>query len=386
MKRRRHRNPDTLILLTPHRFGHHEEKKTTHKTTKFAKLLTMKRNLKIIFCIVLSSLLLQLLLISYNYYTGFIAISGIAAFIRRLLIGSVFTSLFVGLAIFIDLHIIRWTCRLYATDEPLLRRLLVQAGAALASGGMLGVVLTLLAHLLMPYKEPFPEVLLTNVLLVAVVNFFVTAIIEAFLLHRRNRMNRSRAERLEKENLRLQLETLKKQLDPHFLFNSLNVLSSLVAMDAGRAQAFIDEFSSVYRYTLSAIEKPVVTLAEELEYAHSYLYLQSIRFSGSVTTEIKIDRESKALLLPPLAVQTLLENAFKHNQATSEAPLSIRIYTDGDHLIVENTLNRKLVQNKQFGLGLDNLTKRYELISEFKPEISATAATFSVTLPLLRPQ
>lgn len=346
----------------------------------------MKRKLKILSLFLLGAFLLQAALISYNHYTGFIRISGLENLLRRLLIGTIFTGLFGGLAALLDLRLIRWTCRYFSSDDPSWRRLSLVAALAILAGGVLGMALTFIAHLLMPYHEPLPEVLLINILIVAAVNLVLTSSIEAFLLNRRNLLNRRRAERLEKENLRLQLETLKKQLDPHFLFNSLNVLSSLVAIDTGRAQAFIDEFSSVYRYTLGVIERPVVTLAEELDYARSYLYLQSIRFSGGVVTDIQIASESEELLLPPLALQTLLENAFKHNRATGETPLSIRIYTSGDRLTVANSRNPKLEQHKRAGLGLDNLIKRYDLISELKPEITATADTFRVTLPLLRPQ
>lgn len=346
----------------------------------------MKRNSKIVFSVVVGAFLLQLLIVSYNHYTGFIRISGMANLLVRLFIGTAFSSLFGAAAIFVDLQIIRATMRLYATDEPVLRRLWLTVVLAVLSGCIIGAVLTLVAHLLLPYKEPLVEVLRTNIFIVAVVNVIISSLLEAFLLYRRNRAHRRRAEQLERENLRLQLETLKKQLDPHFLFNSLNVLSSLVAMDAGRAQEFIDEFSSVYRYTLSAIDRPVVSLAEELEYVRSYLYLQSIRFSEGVITDLHIDQACHDYLLPPLAVQTLLENAFKHNQATREAPLAIRIYTSGERLVVENSINRKLAESRRKGLGLHNLLKRYELVCESRPEISATATTFTVILPLQKPQ
>jgi len=142
-------------------------------------------------------------LISYNHYTGFIRISGVENLLRRLLIGTVFIGLFGGLAALIDLRIIRWTCRFFHSDDPSWRRLTLEAALAILLGGMLGMVLTFIFHLLMPYHEPLPEVLLTNILIVAVVNLVIASIIEAFLLNRRNLLNRSRAERLEKENLRL---------------------------------------------------------------------------------------------------------------------------------------------------------------------------------------
>ena len=348
--------------------------------------MIMKTSVKTTLWLVSATGLLQLLLISYNHYTGYINISGPANFFHRLMIGTFFSSIFGGLALWIDLRLYRYTCTRFATEEPLLRRLAVAALLAVVSGSALGLALTLTAHLLLPYQEPLFEVLLTNMLIVMLLNLLITGILEMFFLQQRNRSNRSRADCLERENLRLQFETLKKQLDPHFLFNSLNVLSSLVATDAARAQEFIDQFSSIYRYTLSAIDRPVVSLGEEAEYVRSYLYLQSIRFSGGVHTEINVEQENANLLLPPLAVQTCLENAFKHNQASSEAPLHIRIYTNADRLVVENTQNRKIGDPPRSGLGLANLCKRYELVCDQQPEIAATATTFTITLPLLRPQ
>ena len=136
---------------------------------------------------------------------------------------------------------------------------------------------------------------------------------------------RRRAEVLERENADIRFAILKTQLNPHFLFNSLNVLSSLIGKDAGRAQHFVDEFSAVYRYILEVIDLPVVELRRELEFARSYLYLQSIRFADGIEVDVDIRSDQLDLYVPPLALQTVIENAFKHNRASADAPLHLRI-------------------------------------------------------------
>ena len=179
---------------------------------------------------------------------------------------------------------------------------------------------------------------------------------------------------------------MKNQLNPHFLFNSLNVLSSLIKHDSEKAQVFVDEFSSVYRYTLDVIEKPVVVLGEEFNFAKSFLYLQKIRFNNAVDLEINVDASKLRYLVPPLAIQTLLENAFKHNKASVHNKLKINIYNEDDALVVINNLQPKIKGNDSKGVGLNNLRKRYELLGEKFPQFSVTEKEYIVKIPLINPE
>jgi LytS/YehU family sensor histidine kinase len=194
------------------------------------------------------------------------------------------------------------------------------------------------------------------------------------------------AEKLERENSQIRFETLKSQLNPHFLFNSLNVLSSLIKHDSDKAQYFVDEFSSVYRYTLDVIEKPVVELREEINFAKSFLYLQKIRFDNAVDMEINVDASKLNDLVPPLAIQTLLENAFKHNRASVDNPLKINIYDEDDGLVVINNLQPKIKGDDSKGVGLNNLRKRYELLGEKLPQFSFTEKEYIAKIPLIKPE
>ena len=184
----------------------------------------------------------------------------------------------------------------------------------------------------MPYEDGMLKNVINNSLITSVINIIIITVIEAIVWFKRSQQSLVIAEKLERENSQIRFETLKSQLNPHFLFNSLNVLSSLIKHDSDKAQNFVDEFSSVYRYTLDVIEKPVVELREELDFAKSFLFLQKIRFDNAVDMEINVDASKLNYLVPPLAVQTLLENAFKHNKASIDSPLKIKIYNEDDSL------------------------------------------------------
>lgn len=191
------------------------------------------------------------------------------------------------------------------------------------------------------------------------------------------------AERLEKESAVAKYESLKNQVNPHFLFNSLNALTNLVYEDQDKAVKFIKQLSEVYRYVLDTRDQEVVSLQEELEFLKSYLFLQSIRFGNNLKTIIDISSKGK---IAPLALQMLIENAIKHNIVSSEDPLSITVSEEGDFLVVENNLQKKknVLAEPSSGIGLVNICKRYEFLSDKKVEILKSDNTFKVKLPIIR--
>lgn len=191
------------------------------------------------------------------------------------------------------------------------------------------------------------------------------------------------AEQLKSEKLASQNQFLKDQLNPHFLFNSLNVLSNLVYESADRSAEFIQQLSKIYRYVLDVQQEQLVSLKRELDFAEHYLSLQKIRFENSLEYFIDV-RENQNLFLPPLSLQLLLENAIKHNIASREKPLKIMIQQENESLIVRNVLQPKIsLERLEKGIGLENITKRYALLSDKSPSIQKTASEFIVTLPLL---
>lgn len=178
-------------------------------------------------------------------------------------------------------------------------------------------------------------------------------------------------------------ESLKSQLDPHFLFNSLNVLTSLIEENPEQAERFTTKLSKVYRYVLEQKEKVLVPLQEELDFARVYVELLKMRFEKSVVFTLPENISNPDFKIVPLALQLLLENAVKHNTISVENPLEINISLTNGELIVSNNINEKKVLNKGAGVGLQNIIDRYELLTEKEITINKTDKRFTIILPLL---
>ncbi len=185
------------------------------------------------------------------------------------------------------------------------------------------------------------------------------------------------------KNQTAKFESLKNQLDPHFLFNSLNVLTSLIGENPGLAEKFTTKLSKVYRYVLEQKDKDLISLDEELKFATSYMQLLQMRFEDGIEYNVTDAASDPELKIVPLSLQLLLENAVKHNVITSDQPLKINIYEEGGYLVVENTVNPKESLGKSTKIGLRNIQQRYELVSSNKVSIENNNKIFKVKLPLL---
>jgi LytS/YehU family sensor histidine kinase len=191
------------------------------------------------------------------------------------------------------------------------------------------------------------------------------------------------AEASKRESIMAQYESLKSQINPHFLFNSLNALTNLVYEDQDKAAKFIKQLSEVYRYVLDTRNREVVSLEEELHFLNAYLFLQQIRFGDKL--QIKDELKGVESSVAPLAFQMLIENAIKHNVISQEDPLIIRLYSVQNYLVIENNLQKKSVlREDSVGIGLDNIRKRYGFLSNLPIEVSQTEKLFSVKLPILK--
>lgn len=192
------------------------------------------------------------------------------------------------------------------------------------------------------------------------------------------------AEQLKKENLQSQLESLKSQINPHFLFNSLSTLSSLVSEDPKRAEWFIDELSAVYRYLLQTNAQTLNTLEQEMGFVRAYFNLLKTRFGDGLEWELAIQKRHLHWLLPPLTLQLLIENAVKHNIVSPKQPLLIRIYTDDNNgLFVVNSLQKKINAGPSSGTGLNNISKKFQLLKQPEILVQETATSFLVMVPLM---
>ena len=178
-------------------------------------------------------------------------------------------------------------------------------------------------------------------------------------------------------------DALKNQLDPHFLFNSLNVLTSLIDEDPNQAQKFTTSLSKVYRYVLEQKNKDLVTVDEELKFAKTYVQLLKMRFEDSIIFDIPEKSSNPDAKIVPLSLQLLLENAVKHNVVTASRPLHIKVFEKDGMLAISNNLQEKQVVKKSSGVGLVNIQQRYNILSNRKVDIDKTTANFSVALPML---
>jgi len=191
-----------------------------------------------------------------------------------------------------------------------------------------------------------------------------------------------RVAEVESQLSKYRYDTLKNQLNPHFLFNALNTLSGLIYIDAEKADQFTHRLSKLYRYILDVQKVEVVPIETEMELVQDFLYLSNIRFNDQIKTEINIERKDGYVV--PMAVQLLLENAIKHNRISATEPLTIEIIAQGDKLLVRNIIQLKKEKEPSHELGLNNLRERYAALSDEVIEIDQTDAFFSVHIPILQ--
>lgn len=237
---------------------------------------------------------------------------------------------------------------------------------------------------------------LQNALLINIfLNILINGVYESVYTFERWSQTLSETEKLKQANLQSRLEGLKHQINPHFLFNSLNSLSSLIDEDPERAERFIEELASVYRYLLHTNENELVTLSSELRFIQSYYHLQRTRYGSALTLHVDVADEYLDAQIPPLTLQLLVENAIKHNVVAADQPLQITIRTttvqktgssesyQPGRLHVRNTLQRRPARVLSNGVGLVNIASKYKLLGQAPMEIDERDGYFTVTLPLL---
>lgn len=190
-------------------------------------------------------------------------------------------------------------------------------------------------------------------------------------------------EKYKTESLQAQLQNLKNQINPHFLFNNMSVLSSLVYKDQDKAVDFINQLSKVYRYLLDSKDEELTSLENELTFIKSYTYLLQIRFDTSINFDIQISDIKLNQLLPPLALQLLIENTIKHNEVSSDKPLYVSIKTENDILIVSNNIQLRSQVDENGKTGLQNIKDRYKYFTDLPVEILKNDQSFIVKIPLL---
>src|SRR5579862_6981719 len=224
-----------------------------------------------------------------------------------------------------------------------------------------------------------------SAIIIIISSMFITSIYENIFLNQERVYNLSTVEQLNIAKAQAELEALKNQIDPHFIFNSLNTLSYLITKDPLNARLYNDTLAKVYRYILSNKERDLVLLKEEIEFISNYFYLIKIRFSEAVHMMIEInDLAAEDFLIPPISLQALVENAIKHNDFNDKIPLGISVSISSNYVVIKNAINPKNYAVPTSGIGLTNLDNRYKLITKRNIIIENNFKMFSVKLPILK--
>jgi sensor histidine kinase YesM len=235
-------------------------------------------------------------------------------------------------------------------------------------------------------KEPVNWNIITEaslVILIAVI--FITHVYETVFLVKQSESEIIRSEQLERAKAEAELEALKNQIDPHFIFNSLNTLSHLIEENPAKAKLFNDNLADVYRYILQNKARDLVLLREEMEFVKSYFLLLQIRFDKAVQLNIYITEEAMdQYLVPPISLQILAENAIKHNEFSETTPLLLEIEMKDGELVVHNHVRRKILRKRSSKIGLQNLRERYKLTTNKEIIIREDDRDFTVSLPILK--
>jgi len=202
-------------------------------------------------------------------------------------------------------------------------------------------------------------------------------------LHNQSKLDVIEKERLKRQSLQSELAALKNQVNPHFLFNSLNSLSLLVREDPKAAGTFINKLSFLYRYILQSKDQDLLTVKEELKFLESYMHLIKERYRDNFNVKITISKELLQKKIPTLALQLLMENAVKHNEISTEKPLYVEVFNEQDHLVVRNTLQKRTGPVESTHTGLSNLNMRFKLHMDQEIKILQDDGYFSVKIPIV---
>ncbi len=218
------------------------------------------------------------------------------------------------------------------------------------------------------------------------INLFLNVINLIFLYVSQLKKAQAETENFKKITYQAKLQAIRNQINPHFLFNNLNVLSALITKDTETSIEFVRQFAKVYRYVLKSNEKEIIELATELDFIESYTYLLKKRFGTGLKISVKVDESLRHRYIVPMALQMLIENAIKHNVISSQNPLYIDIFnTDDEKLIIQNNLQvRRVDMVESTQLGLQNISHRYRFLGKDDIEVIKTDLFFKVTIPLIR--
>ena len=321
---------------------------------------------------------LAFLLYTYLSYSGEIPSGGIFSYLLVGLCGILIAYAIFGLTVLLD-QLIPWQS---APGTRLLAGIFLHSVAAILLTNLLAFTYAKLQFAAESIFEAYPNVFIKLAILLFVCVLIYSVIY--FALYSFNHFSKGQIKQVksERKQIDLQLTALKSQLSPHFLFNSLNTISSLMNKDVGKAEAFVRMLAKSYQYTLSTYEQKWVSLQEELDFVSSYQYLLKTRFEDHLAFSIDIPAEKMDQKIPPLTLQMLVENAVKHNQLLAEDPLHVRIGVDESWLWVSNNKTQTPMGVPSFKIGLKNIRSRYKLLTGKDIRVE-NEESFTVKLPII---
>ncbi len=276
----------------------------------------------------------------------------------------------------------------YKNDQFNIKRLLLGGISTLFISLFVIFLLRLIENVIIdnqPFLDYVESEKVDNFIIPMLIFFIVSLLIQALYFYRARNENKVNEQKIIATTANAQFESLKNQIDPHFLFNSLNVLSSLIEENPENAQKFTTLLSKIYRYVLEQKDKELVSVEEELAFAKTYMNLLKMRFENSISYELPECTNEDAKVVP-LSLQLLLENCIKHNSVSDSKPLHIKISIEDNQLVIENNLQKKEVLSDGKGVGLQNIVNRYALLTARKVRIVQDATSFKVYLPILTKQ
>lgn len=332
---------------------------------------------------ILVSLIFQIFIVLYNHFNGFYVQQNIGQFLFSLVQGLVMSVVILFLMVYADTFILQWLNQHFKWRERGVGRVALLLTSSVVLSILISACFSAISYIINPDKVSFGALFVGNSQILAVINILILAVLEAYLYYEESRKAKWEMHMMQQQMVEIKFQTLKNQIEPHFLFNSLNVLSGLMTSDMPKAQIFVDELAKIYRYVLETIEKPLVPLSKELRFAESYLYLQKIRYGEGLTYTFSVKEENLCKEIPPLSLQLALENAMKHNIINEANPLLIEILDEDNAIKVCNQYQPKQ-QEKSTGKGQKNLVKRYQMISDDCPVFGIRDGKYISILPLLK--
>ncbi len=326
---------------------------------------------------------IQLFITIYLDYINYAPISSISILLYRYLMSVAIAFLGGYIVAYLDLRVIAFLDYYASWNGRIVKRVIFEILFVSILGVFTAFLLTGIASLIHKYPESFYCAFINNIMISIVSNFMLMIILEFWVSLFEKNKSELKEQIMESEISNLKYEVLKSQIEPHFIFNSLNTMSGLIGTEPERAQKFFDELSLIYRYVLETIDSKCVRLSQELEFLESYRFLLEIRFSNKIIFHIQKTEEYLDWWLPPLCLQFAVENALKHNSLSDISPLMINIYCQHDSIYVVNNVQYKYSREYSSGIGQRNINKRYAIITEILPIYFSEGGKYYSKFPLL---